>query len=223
VHPEAYPVVRRIVEATGSDVTSLIGDTETLRALEPADFTDDNFGEPTVRDILAELEKPGRDPRPEFRSAAFKEGVEKISDLEPGMVLEGAVTNVVDFGAFVDVGVHQDGLVHVSVLADRFVKNPREIVRPGDIVKVKVVEVDLERKRIALSMRLDDAAAKPAPKRDERRGGPPKRRPKQAKDDPKGKGPRPPQEKKGGKPKRKPDTGGSAMAAAFAEAMKKRS
>jgi len=221
VHPEAYPVVRRIIAATGSDIRALIGDAEILRSLNAADFTDGTFGEPTVRDILAELEKPGRDPRPEFRTAAFKEGVEKLSDLKPGMVLEGAVTNVVDFGAFVDVGVHQDGLVHVSVLADKFVKDPREIVRPGDIVKVKVVEVDLERRRIALSMRMDDGAAKPKPKRDERRS---KDRPRQGKGGPKGKGPRPPQAPKGvGKPGRKPDAGGGALAAAFAEAMKKRS
>jgi uncharacterized protein len=166
------------------------------------------------------LEKPGRDPRPEFKTAAFKEGVEKISDLQPGMVLEGAVTNVVDFGAFVDVGVHQDGLVHVSVLADKFVKDPREVVRPGDIVKVKVVEVDLERKRIALSMRMDDGAARAKPRGDERR---PKGKPQQKKGSPKGRGPRPPQGPKGGgKPSPRPDSGGGALAAAFAEAMKKK-
>jgi uncharacterized protein len=224
VHPEAYPVVRRIIEATGSDIGTLVGDTETLRGLKPADFTDDSFGEPTVRDILAELEKPGRDPRPEFKTAAFKEGVEKISDLQPGMILEGAVTNVVDFGAFVDVGVHQDGLVHVSVLADKFVKDPREIVRPGDIVKVKVLEVDLDRKRIALSMRLDEGAGKPKA-RDEH--GARKQTSRPAKGKPKGgpKGQKPGQQKQ---PKRgensggRPASGDGAMAAAFLEAMKKR-
>jgi len=156
VHPEAYPVVRRIVAAAGRDVRSLIGDTATLRALRPADFVDDRFGLPTVTDILRELEKPGRDPRPAFQTAAFAEGVEKIGDLTAGMVLEGVVTNVAAFGAFVDVGVHQDGLVHVSAMARRFVKDPREIVKPGDVVKVKVLDVDEARKRISLTLRLDD-------------------------------------------------------------------
>ncbi len=221
VHPEAYPVARRIMAATELDINALIGNAEVLRSLKPADFTDETFGEPTVGDILGELEKPGRDPRPEFKAAVFMEGVEKVSDLKPGMILEGVVTNVVDFGAFVDVGVHQDGLVHVSVLADKFVKDPREVVRPGDIVKVKVMEVDLARKRIALSMRMDDGAAKPKPKRDDRR---PNDKPRQAKGGPKGRDPRPPQGPKGGgKPAPKPDAGGGALAAAFAEAMKKRS
>ncbi|MBF0306096.1 MAG: RNA-binding transcriptional accessory protein, partial [Alphaproteobacteria bacterium] len=159
VHPEAYPVVARILAATGRPVEALIGDQPFLRSLAPETFTDERFGLPTVVDILAELEKPGRDPRPEFRTAAFQEGVEKLSDLTPGMVLEGVVTNVTNFGAFVDIGVHQDGLVHVSVLADRFVKDPHAVVRPGDVVKVKVVEVDQARKRIALSMRLGEAPA----------------------------------------------------------------
>ena len=221
VHPEAYPVVRRIMAATDLETDALIGNAEVLRSLKPADFTDETFGEPTVRDILSELEKPGRDPRPEFKAAVFMEGVEKVSDLKPGMVLEGAVTNVVDFGAFVDVGVHQDGLVHVSVLADKFVKDPREIVRPGDIVKVRVLEVDLERKRIALSMRMDDGAAKPKPKpkRDDRR---PKDKPHRGKGGPKGKDPDPPKSPKGGG-KPAGDSGGGALAAAFAEAMKKKS
>ncbi len=157
VHPEAYPLVKRVLAATGRDLGGLIGDTTFLRNLDPERFTDERFGVPTVRDILLELEKPGRDPRPEFRTARFAEGVEDIKDLEPGMVLEGVVSNVVAFGAFVDLGVHQDGLVHVSALADRFVKDPREVVKAGDVVKVKVLEVDLARKRIALSMRLDDA------------------------------------------------------------------
>ncbi|MFE9251378.1 Tex family protein [Streptomyces sp. NPDC007088] len=159
VHPEAYPVVRRMVKATGGGVASLIGDTRTLRTLRPADYVDDTFGLPTVTDILRELEKPGRDPRPAFRTATFKEGVEKLSDLEPGMVLEGVVTNVAAFGAFVDVGVHQDGLVHVSAMSRTFVKDPREVVKPGDIVKVKVMEVDIPRKRVSLTLRLDDEAA----------------------------------------------------------------
>ncbi len=161
VHPEAYPVVRRILTAVTSisgktDLRSLIGNTATLRALRPDDFVDATFGLPTVTDILGELEKPGRDPRPAFKTATFAEGVEKIGDLEPGMVLEGVVTNVAAFGAFVDVGVHQDGLVHVSAMARRFVKDPREIVKPGDVVKVKVLEVDVPRKRISLTLRLDD-------------------------------------------------------------------
>jgi uncharacterized protein len=156
VHPEAYPVVERILAGTGEEVTGLIGNTAALRKLKPGDFADERFGVPTVSDILAELEKPGRDPRPEFKAAAFKEGVEKVSDLEPGMVLEGAVTNVAAFGAFVDVGVHQDGLVHISALANRYVADPREVVKPGDVVRVKVLSVDVARQRISLSMRLDD-------------------------------------------------------------------
>ncbi|MEV7157473.1 Tex family protein [Streptomyces misionensis] len=159
VHPEAYPVVRRMVKTTGRRVASLIGNTGVLRSLRPADFVDDTFGLPTVTDILKELEKPGRDPRPAFKTATFKEGVEKISDLSAGMVLEGVVTNVAAFGAFVDIGVHQDGLVHVSAMSKTFVKDPRDVVKPGDIVKVKVLDVDIPRKRIGLSLRLDDEAA----------------------------------------------------------------
>jgi len=158
VHPEAYPVVRRMVKATGEDVAALIGNTKVLRTLRPQDFVDDTFGLPTVTDILRELEKPGRDPRPAFRTATFKEGVEKIGDLAPGMVLEGVVTNVAAFGAFVDIGVHQDGLVHVSAMSRSFVKDPRDVAKPGDIVKVKVLDVDVQRKRISLTMRLDDEA-----------------------------------------------------------------
>ena len=156
VHPEAYPVVQRIIKQCGREVKSLIGDSAFLRSLDPQAFTDATFGVPTVRDILRELEKPGRDPRPEFRTAAFAEGVEDLRDLKPGMVLEGVISNVAAFGAFVDLGVHQDGLVHVSALSNKFVKDPREVVKAGDIVKVKVIEVDIPRKRIALSMRLDD-------------------------------------------------------------------
>jgi uncharacterized protein len=156
VHPEAYPVVRRILKAAKSDIKGLIGNSTALRALPPKEFVDDTFGLPTVTDILRELEKPGRDPRPAFKTASFKEGVEKLSDLNPGMVLEGTVTNVAAFGAFVDIGVHQDGLIHVSAMAKSFVKDPRDIVKPGDIVRVKVLEVDMARKRIALTLRLDD-------------------------------------------------------------------
>lgn len=157
VHPEAYPVVQRIAVRTRLPIRELIGKSGVLRTLTPESFADAQFGVPTVKDILAELEKPGRDPRPEFRTAAFKEGVREMSDLEAGMLLEGVVTNVANFGAFVDIGVHQDGLVHVSQLADRFVKDPREVVKAGDIVKVKVVDVDLKRRRIALTMKLNQA------------------------------------------------------------------
>ncbi len=165
VHPEAYGVARRIVQACGRDVRALMGDGAALKALDPRVFVDERFGLPTVRDIMAELEKPGRDPRPAFRTATFAEGVDDIKDLKPGMVLEGTVTNVAAFGAFVDIGVHQDGLVHVSQLADRFVKDAHEVVKAGDVVKVRVVEVDVKRKRIGLSMRKDAA---PAPKQGER-------------------------------------------------------
>ncbi|GIG67889.1 uncharacterized protein HNR73_005463 [Phytomonospora endophytica] len=156
VHPEAYPVVHRILATAGTDIGGLIGNNLVLRKLKPSDFTDDTFGVPTVTDILAELEKPGRDPRPEFKAATFAEGVDTMADLRPGMILEGQVTNVAAFGAFVDVGVHQDGLVHVSALSDRFVSDPREVVKSGDIVRVKVLEVDVARKRISLTLRLDD-------------------------------------------------------------------
>ena len=161
VHPEAYPVVEKIVARTGVPVRDLIGNSAVLRRLKPDDFADQQFGVPTVKDILAELEKPGRDPRPEFRTAAFKEGVRELTDLQPGMLLEGVVTNVANFGAFVDVGVHQDGLVHVSQLADRFVKDPRDVVKAGDIVKVTVLEVDVSRRRISLTMKQQDRAAAP--------------------------------------------------------------
>jgi protein Tex len=156
VHPEAYVVVERIATKHGRPLQDLIGDVTFLRKLNPADYTCERFGVPTVQDIISELEKPGRDPRPEFKAAEFKEGVEDMKDLKPGMILEGAVTNVTNFGAFVDIGVHQDGLVHVSALSNTFVKDPHDVVAPGDIVKVKVVEVDLPRKRIGLTMRLDD-------------------------------------------------------------------
>jgi uncharacterized protein len=156
VHPEAYPVVERILKKIASEVKEVIGHREKLQGLSPADFIDEKFGIPTVRDILLELEKPGRDPRPEFKTATFKEGVETLKDLLPGMILEGVVTNVANFGAFVDIGVHQDGLVHISALADKFVTDPRDVVRVGQMVKVRVQEVDAARKRIALTMRLND-------------------------------------------------------------------
>ncbi|MDD8023071.1 MAG: Tex family protein [Paracoccaceae bacterium] len=192
VHPEAYAVARRIVKACGRDLRALMGDAPTLQRLRAEDFVDDKFGLPTVRDILAELEKPGRDPRPDFKTASFADGIEDIKDLRPGMVLEGTVTNVAAFGAFVDIGVHQDGLVHVSQLADRFIKDPHEVVKAGDVVKVTVTEVDVPRKRIGLSMRKDGGASA----RDDRaardagpggpKGGKPQRGPMQA--GPKGQG-----------------------------------
>jgi uncharacterized protein len=156
VHPEAYGVVEAIAEKNNRKVDDLIGDSAFLRSLNPEDYVTERFGLPTIRDIIAELEKPGRDPRPEFRFAAFEDGVETLNDLKPGMVLEGSVTNVTNFGAFVDIGVHQDGLVHISALSSTFVKDPRDVVKTGDIVKVKVMEVDIPRKRIGLSMRMDD-------------------------------------------------------------------
>jgi uncharacterized protein len=156
VHPEAYPVVEKILADIKKSVKEIIGDSSTVRSLRADKYTDEKFGLPTVQDILKELEKPGRDPRPEFKSATFKDGVEDLKDLQPGMQLEGVVTNVAAFGAFVDIGVHQDGLVHVSALSSKFVKDPHEVVKAGDVVRVKVVEVDIPRKRIALTMRLTD-------------------------------------------------------------------
>ncbi|WP_428852878.1 Tex family protein [Imbroritus primus] len=199
VHPEAYPVVQRILERIKKGIRDVMGNSETLRGLSAREFTDERFGEPTVRDILTELEKPGRDPRPEFKTATFQEGVEDIRDLVPGMVLEGVVTNVAAFGAFVDIGVHQDGLVHISALSNKFVKDPYEVVKAGQIVRVKVMEVDAKRNRIGLSMRLDDTpgeAARPGADR----GAPAARGPRQS-------GPRQAAE---------PAMGG-AMAAAFAK------
>jgi uncharacterized protein len=181
VHPEAYEVVERILNDLKKPVKEVIGDGSLLRKLDPAKYTDEKFGVPTVRDILKELEKPGRDPRPEFKTAAFKEGVEELKDLQPGMVLEGVVTNVTNFGAFVDIGVHQDGLVHISMMSHKFIKDPREVVKAGDVVKVKVLEVDLARKRIALTMKLDAAPPResgrsdPAARNADRR--PPSRQP----------------------------------------------
>jgi uncharacterized protein len=175
VHPESYPVVRRILTAAGTPLPGLIGNTKLLRTLAPQSFADDRFGVPTVTDILRELEKPGRDPRPAFRTAAFADGVETLADLTPGLVLEGVVTNVAAFGAFVDIGVHQDGLVHVSAMSRNFVSDPREVAKPGDVVRVKVLGVDIPRQRISLTLRVDDEEAparRPAtgPSRDQARG-----------------------------------------------------
>ena len=202
VHPEAYGVAKKIVAACGRDVRTLMGDSAALRKLDPQAFVDERFGLPTVRDIIAELDKPGRDPRPEFKTATFADGIDDIKDLRPGMLLEGTVTNVAAFGAFVDIGVHQDGLVHVSQLADRFVKDAHEVVKAGDVVKVRVVEVDIPRKRIALSMRRDGNANsdKQARRDDKAKPNPP--RPSQGRPD-------------------KPSSQG-AFGAALAEALKKR-
>ncbi|GGX15098.1 Tex family protein [Streptomyces chryseus] len=197
VHPEAYPVVRAMVKTAGSGVGTLIGNTAVLRSLRAGDFVNEKFGLPTVSDILKELEKPGRDPRPAFRTATFKEGVEKIGDLAAGMILEGVVTNVAAFGAFVDVGVHQDGLVHVSALSKTFVKDPRDVVKPGDVVRVKVMDVDIPRKRISLTLRLEDEAGAGSSGEGRReRGG--------------GSGGRPPAQRQGGRERR---GGGGAQAA----------
>jgi uncharacterized protein len=202
VHPEAYPVVRRILGRAKTDIKSLIGNAPVLRGLKAEDFTDEHFGLPTVTDILAELEKPGRDPRPAFKTASFRDDVHEMKDLQPGMQLEGVVTNVAAFGAFVDIGVHQDGLVHISAMSNSFVKDPRAIAKPGDIVKVKVVEVDVARKRIALTMRLDEALR---PKAQEPR----QERPRQPQATP--------------KPVAPPPVGGGAMAEALRlAALKKR-
>jgi uncharacterized protein len=204
VHPEAYPLVRRILEAAKSDIRALIGNSAELRRLKPAQFADATYGLPTVTDVLAELEKPGRDPRPAFKTATFQEGVETLKDLKPGMVLEGAVTNVAAFGAFVDIGVHQDGLVHISALSKEFVKDPRAVVKPGDIVRVKVMEVDVARKRVSLTMRLDDVPGQQAkggqgPGRDQNRP----------------RGPQQSQAPRGGKPSGGPGGLGEALLAAM--------
>ncbi|WP_313409744.1 Tex family protein [Stutzerimonas kunmingensis] len=202
VHPETYPLVKRIAADTGRDIRSLIGDSAFLKRLDPKQFTDETFGLPTVTDILSELDKPGRDPRPEFKTAEFQDGVEKLSDLEPGMVLEGVVTNVTNFGAFVDIGVHQDGLVHISALSEKFVKDPYEVVKAGDIVKVKVMEVDIPRQRVGLSMRMSDT---PGAKTEGPRGGAGK---------PRGNAPRSERHAK----EDKPAPANAAMAALFANA-----
>ncbi len=209
VHPEAYPVVERILARTGRNLRQLIGDSAFLRSLDPAAFTDGRFGIPTVTDILRELEKPGRDPRPEFKTATFRDGVEDLKDLQPGMMLEGIVTNVTNFGAFVDVGVHQDGLVHISQLSDSFVKDPRSVVKAGDIVRVKVLEVDLKRRRVALTMRMRE------PAESARRGG---AAPQEgARTQPAQPGP-----KQGGTPGKPAKPAVGAFGAAFADALAKR-
>ncbi|MDO9188526.1 MAG: Tex family protein [Sulfurimicrobium sp.] len=199
VHPESYPLVQKILDASGREMRQLVGDSAFLKSLDPRRFTDEKFGLPTVTDILAELEKPGRDPRPEFRTATFREGVESLRDLQPGMVLEGVVTNVTNFGAFVDIGVHQDGLVHISALADKFVKDPHSVVKAGQVVKVKVLEVDEKRRRVALTMRMGDEPGQAAVREEKRPASP---RP----------APRPQQP---GKPQAQQPEG--AMAAAFAK------
>ncbi|WP_202329236.1 Tex family protein [Mesorhizobium sp. L-8-3] len=207
VHPEAYGVAKKIVAACGRDVRSLMGDSAALKGLDPRLFVDDRFGLPTVRDIIAELDKPGRDPRPEFKTATFAEGVDDIKDLKPGMVLEGTVTNVAAFGAFVDIGVHQDGLVHVSQLADRFVRHAHEVVKAGDVVKVRVVEVDIKRKRIGLTMRKHDDGGAGRP---EQRGD---------RSQPRMSPGRPPQRSDGGRGREQQQ---GAFGAAFAEALKRK-
>ncbi len=177
VHPEAYPVVERILADLARPLAALTGDTRALKQVDAKRYTDERFGLPTVQDILRELEKPGRDPRPEFKTATFQDGVEDLKDLTSGMLLEGVVTNVTNFGAFVDIGVHQDGLVHISMMSHKFIKDPRELVKAGDVVKVKVLEVDLQRKRIALTMKLDEAPARGRPQESQSgsRGAPPPR------------------------------------------------
>ncbi|MBB6092315.1 uncharacterized protein HNQ60_001161 [Povalibacter uvarum] len=204
VHPEAYPVVERILAELKRPIKDVMSDSSALKRLDPGRFTDDTFGLPTVKDILRELEKPGRDPRPEFKTAAFKEGVEELKDLQPGMLLEGVVTNVTNFGAFVDIGVHQDGLVHISMMSHKFIKDPREVVKAGDVVKVKVLEVDVARKRIALTMKLDEAAPRGSRPAENQSSGPRRdSRPQRA-------------------PQREPEpVGGGLMAEAFAKALKK--
>ncbi len=167
VHPEAYPIVKKILEATKSDIKTLIGESKVLKGLSPAKFADERFGVPTVTDIIRELDKPGRDPRPEFKTATFQEGVEKVSDLKPGMILEATVTNVAAFGAFADIGVHQDGLIHISAMSEKRINDPREVVKPGQVVKVKVLDVDVPRNRISLTLRLSD----PLPAKGERKSG----------------------------------------------------
>ncbi|MEZ5675941.1 MAG: Tex family protein [Thalassovita sp.] len=211
VHPEAYDVARKIVAACGRDLRTLMGDPAPLKRLDAADFVTDSFGLPTVRDILSELEKPGRDPRPEFKTATFTDGVNEITDLKPGMLLEGTVTNVAAFGAFVDIGVHQDGLVHVSQIADRFVKDPHEVVKAGDVVKVRVTEVDVPRKRIGLSMKKDAGRGSDRGDRPQRDTGPRGGAPRSGNTGP-----------RGGKsaPPRQNDMGG--LGAALLDAMRKK-
>ncbi|MES0881257.1 Tex family protein [Roseibium sp. SCP14] len=222
VHPEAYPLAKRIVKACGRDVRQIMGDNSLLKGLDPAEYTDEKFGLPTVKDIFSELEKPGRDPRPEFKTAALQEGVEEISDLKPGMKLEGTVTNVTNFGAFVDVGVHQDGLVHVSQLADRFVDDPHQVVKAGDIVKVTILEVDVPRKRISMTMKSQADYQGQRERSDRDRGGPQGRGPGGRGPGGRGPGGNAPRGGKGGPKSSGGDGGNNAMAAALAAAMNKK-
>jgi uncharacterized protein len=208
VHPEAYPLVRRILTQTGMDLPGLIGNSALIKTLKPTEFVDETFGLPTVADILAELDKPGRDPRPKFKAAVFAEGVEKVGDLIPGMVLEGVVTNVAAFGAFIDIGVHQDGLVHVSAMSKTFVKDPRDIVTTGDVVKVKVMDVDAPRQRISLTLRLDDEVGPRQPRDEQPRGEGRSQRSGQGA--PGGQGGRPDRSGPSGRPPRSGGPGGSA-------------
>jgi uncharacterized protein len=201
VHPESYPIVKKILEATKSDIKALIGQTKALKALNPAKFADERFGVPTVTDIIGELDKPGRDPRPEFKTATFQEGVEKITHLKPGMILEATVTNVAAFGAFADIGVHQDGLIHISAMSERRINDPREVVKPGQVVKVKVLDVDVPRNRIALTLRLSD----PLPAKGERTKGGSARPPASAM-----------------RQREEAPSGGGALAAALAKAAERR-
>jgi protein Tex len=225
VHPEAYPVVERILADLGRPLPALTGDARALKQVDAKRYTDERFGLPTVQDILRELEKPGRDPRPEFKTAAFQEGVEELKDLTPGMLLEGVVTNVTNFGAFVDIGVHQDGLVHISMMSHKFIKDPRELVKAGDVVKVKVLEVDLQRKRIALTMKLDEARGGQPPARGrqesqqgERGAPPPRGRDSQQRGREQGR--RPP-DGRTGKPREPESNSNGVMAEALARAFKR--
>jgi len=213
VHPESYPAVERILADLKQDIKHVIGNGKVLKMLDPAKYADEKYGIPTITDILGELEKPGRDPRPEFTTATFREGVNELKDLRPDMILEGVVTNVAAFGAFVDIGVHQDGLVHISALADTFVKDPHTVVKVGQVVKVKVLEIDEKRKRIALTMRLTDAGAQGTPGAQGTQGGQRNRKPEQSRDR-REQSVRPQQQKQKQKSEAEPHT---AMAAAFAK------
>ena len=209
VHPETYPIVEKIIATANASMTDIIGNQQVLQQVNVSDLITEEFGEVTIKDILRELEKPGRDPRPEFKTATFTEGVNTINDLVPGMVLEGVISNVANFGAFVDIGVHQDGLVHISSITDKFIKDPRDVVKAGEIVKVKVMEVDTDRKRISLSMRMDETpSSKAAPSNQAKQGG-------------QGKPNNPPKGQRSNKPRNKPAQGNAAMGNAFADAFAK--
>jgi uncharacterized protein len=211
VHPESYVVVKAISAANNKPVDAIIGNSDFLRNLKAIDYTDAHFGLPTVTDIISELDKPGRDPRPEFKTATFAEGVNEVKDLIPGMVLEGVITNVTNFGAFVDVGVHQDGLIHISALSDKFISDPREVVKAGDVVKVKVMEVDIQRKRIAMTMRLSDEPGQEKPSRQSTSAAVPRQQPARQQ----------PRQNSAPAPQKNTPPMGGAFAAAFANAKKK--